>query len=114
MVDLLFGLLVPALRRLLILWYSPFFIAYDLTDLSPRHPHLALDRRLGEFGSLRQSPLILLLRAQYASARLLPIGPILLPFAPYLTVLVRPVFGFVTVLLNFFFILFWWLVSSLL
>jgi hypothetical protein len=62
------------------------------------------DKELGLLESLLQSPLILLLRAQYASALLLPFGPILLPDWPYLTVLVRPVSGFFTFLLNRFFI----------
>jgi len=74
-------------------------------DLLPLHFHLRRDRLFGEFGSLLQSPLIALDRAQYESPLAVP-GRILsppsaaLPACPYFTVFLRPVAGLVTTFLN--------------
>ena len=60
----------------------------------PTHPHFFLDKELGEFLSLFQSPFILVLLAQYASpffdpTDIVPLG------SPYLTVFFLPVSGLV-------------------
>jgi len=67
-------------------------------DFEPWQCHFFRDRLFGEFGSDFQSPLILALRAQYASPLAVP-GRMrsppsaALPACPNLTVRSRPVFG---------------------
>ena len=71
-------------------------------DFEPWQCHFLRDRLFGEFGSDFQSPLILALRAQYASPLAVP-GRIrsppsaALPACPNLTVRSRPVLGFTIV-----------------
>ncbi len=71
-------------------------------DFEPWQCHFFRDRLFGEFGSDFQSPLILALRAQYASPLAVP-GRMrsppsaALPACPNLTVRSRPVFGFTIV-----------------
>ena len=74
-------------------------VSYYFIDLSPLHFHLRRDRLFGEFLSLRQSPLIAFDLAQYESPRFEP-GEIVAPTCPNLTVLLRPVSGLVTTLVN--------------
>jgi hypothetical protein len=88
--------------------FSFFAVGLHFIDLLPLHFHFLRERLFGELGSDFQSPLILAERAQYEFPLAEP-GLIVAPFWPYFTVLVLPVFGFLTTLVNRFSITFSWL-----